>query len=327
MSRHDVVGLVLEPAEHHPAIRAWRQLATGNRRPLSIEVLKAPKRKSAVYRLVGTGPAGLSLIAKSAEPERLRREADLYQRVLSHLPLQMLEVYGLIESDGEWWLFLEDAGDVWYSPDIAMHWRGAVDWLGRLYTSPLPREHGLPDAGPAHFSEVLTRAYDGITGARSHHAVSASDVAVLDNILRFLDDAATSWAAVTRACEGVPGGLVHGDFVPKNVRITTRGGRPGIVAFDWETAGVGPPAADLAMLPGGEDEVLLYHALVTKAWPEITPAVVRRLRVVGQLFRLLHCVEWELRSFTHPWIDRAMRRLEIYRDELERTRHLGKGIW
>jgi len=327
MSKHDDVGLVLEPTEDHPAIRAWRQLAMGNRRPQSIEVLKAPKRKSAVYRLVGTGPSGLGLIAKSAEPERLRREAELYERVLSHLPLQMLEVYGLIESDGEWWLFLEDAGEVWYSPDAEMHRRPAVEWLGRLHTSPLPSEHRLPDAGPAHFSEVLTRAYEGIAGARSHQAASASDVTVLDNILRLLEHTTRSWAAVTRACEGVPGGLVHGDFVPKNVRVTTRGDRTGLVVFDWETAGLGPPAADLALLPGGEDEVLLYYALVTKAWPEITLAVVRRLCVVGQLFRLLHCIEWELRSFTYPWIERAMRRLEIYRDELDRTRHLGRGIW
>ena len=135
---------------------------------------------------------------------------------------------------------------------------------------------------------------------------------MIDSVLACLDVVERRWPLIAEACTRMPRTLVHGDFVPKNVRVCSRDGRLQLLVFDWETAGIAPPAADIALLPGGDELLRKYFVVVRGVWPYLDWADVLQLRRIGHLFRLLHSVSWESRSFKHSWISRAMRRMDAY---------------
>ncbi len=53
--------------------------------------------------------------------------------------------------------------------------------------------------------------------------------------------------------------------------------------------------------------------------------LVQELARAGRLLRLLHAVQWELRSFRHAWIERALRNMRSYEKHLRET--VGEGAW
>ena len=71
-----------------------------------------------------------------------------------------------------------------------------------------------------------------------------------------------------------------------------------IVPFDWETAGWGPPLADLASIDldaYGEEACGLWGGHRTE---------LERLSCIGQLFRLLTSVSWDSTWLTKEWVSR-----------------------
>ncbi len=306
----------------HPAFTAWQQIQPTGGPPTSIEVLTPAKSKSAVYRLHGIGPGKRAIIAKRSLRNAIDHEVTLYTDLFPALQLPGLEMYGWLELDGAWWIFLEDAGNLIYEPDNPEHRSLAVDWLGRLHSRSGPSLVRLRDTGPDYFRTVLSDAMTGMRNALMHPGISTSGVGTISAILDTLDVVERAWPKVESACAGLPIVLVHGDFVIKNVRVRERGGRLSLAVLDWETAGAAPPAADLARLPGGEKEQRAYWAIMRHTWPALTLADVHRMRDVGQLFRLLHCVFWEGCSFKHQWIAEAMGRLDVFRRSLETARIL-----
>jgi len=125
----------------------------------------------------------------------------------------------------------------------------------------------------------------------------------------------------------MPHTLVHGDFVPKNVRVRNRYGRLQLLVFDWETAGIGPPAADIALLPGGDEFLHRYFDVVSEVWPCLDWADILRLRRIGHLFRLLHSVLWESCKFNHSWIVRPMRHMTGYERSLQQLIREGSSLY
>lgn len=304
--------------ERHPAYLAWRLACEDPRPPAAIETLKLEKRKSAVYRLTLRGRGRRSAIAKRRPQGELAMEARLHEELLPDLGIGTLELYGYVTSyDGFDWLFLEDAGETRYSRDASEHRSLAADWLGRLHAGAAPGPSWLPDTGPAYFRGVLELARDGLRMGLVHPAVSESDRDVLNAIGACLDAVEERWERIEGTCARLPRTLVHGDFVAKNVRIRERQGRLDLVAFDWETAGVGPPAVDLALLRGTGEDLRTYLSIVNDAWPDVRLLHVEQLVIVGDVFRLLHCVYWAGRSFKHDWVQHAMWDLIEYEHELQ----------
>lgn len=301
----------------HPAFLAWRELCPQARPPASIEILKPEKRKSAVYRLADAGPSGAAVIAKRQREGYLDVERRLYAEVLPDLPLPTLDVYGFLESwAGYAWLFLEDAGEEWYSPKADAHRRLAADWLAALHTagtSPVP---WLPRTGPAFQLTVLRRARDGVRSSACHPTLTPAGVATLERILRCLDRAEEHWCELEAVSDGVPEALVHGDFVPKNVRIRRRRDRQEVVAFDWETSGWATPAVDLGLLPPGPASLRAYQERLRAAGWALPRSRLVQLKAVGDVYRLLNCVHWESRSFEHEWIERPIARMQVYEQRL-----------
>jgi hypothetical protein len=312
MGRDETI-IIRDSLADHPSYLAWRQINPASTPPESIEVLKPEKRKSAVYRMRDVGGAARSMIAKRTQKGDFEAEARIYAELFPRLSLPSLEVYAVIEEhDGYSWLFLEDAGEIWYSPAAIEHHAPAIDWLSQLHASASSLTSWLPDTGPAYFRSVLDAAREGMQASRTHPALSAPQVAVIDSVLACLDVVDRGWKPIAEVCTRMPRTVVHGDFVPKNVRVCSRDGRLQLLVFDWETAGIAPPAADLALLPGGEELLRKYFVVMRDIWPYLEWADLLQLRRVGRLFRLLHCVYWESRSFRHPWISRAMRHMDAY---------------
>ncbi len=315
MSKHETT-LLLDRLDEHPAVQAWRTIESGAA-PTSVEVLKPEKRRSSVFRLNGIGPAGAGVIAKRRQRGELDLEHRLYTTILPSLPLPSLQGLGFAEADEDRsWFFLEDAGERWYSPRDPQHRALAVRWLADLHTWPADLA-SLPDTGPAYFRSVLDAGLDGVRAGLARTDLPPPDGAVLRSIASQLECVRERWEDVEAACATAPRGIVHGDFVPKNVRVRTGSGGPELVAFDWETAGIASPAADVGLLPEDGDSLRLYHALVSQAWPELSLEDVQRLAQAGRVLRLLSCVHWEGRSFQYEWIEHTMRRMRAYERALQ----------
>jgi hypothetical protein len=322
MGKREPVVLVDE-LDDHAAVRAWRSLEP-SAAPSSVEVLKPEKRKAAVFRLSGVSGGG-SIIAKRRAGDGLDLERSFYVEVLPSLSLPSLEVYGFVDDEEQSWIFLEDAGEVWYDPETPDHLALAVRWFADLHTRSADWAARMPDTGPRYFRAVADVAVEGLAASLEHPALSDEDRAVMRAVASHVEAAVEGWEEIEAACAVAPLGVVHGDFVPKNVRIRDGRRGPELVAFDWETAGGASPAADLALLPQEGSSLREYHTLVRAAWPDLSWREVRELARAGRLLRLLHAVQWELRSFRHAWIERALRNMRSYERHLREA--VEEGAW
>lgn len=321
----------------HPATRAWRALREGHAEPTSIEVLKEvlrdrrrdgdslasegmsgynalelPHSRSAVYRLVGAGPGGKAVVAKRCylkQSESAATEHLIYERVLPRLPISALRYYGLVEDDTNCrWLFLEDAGDETYAAEIEGHRAVAGRWLGTVNTSAqhLAIAEALPDRSAAFYLGGLRRARATITTILAHPAARADDRRrTLEAIIGHCDRLEAMWPAIERWCERLPRTLVHGDLVSKNVRVRAEPRGRSLVVMDWETAGWGIPAVDLAQFPLERSRYIslsldldAYWAVVRPWWPSIGLPDLRRLAELGKAFRLIVALVWTNEGFS-----------------------------
>jgi len=254
------------------------------------------------------------VIAKRGGGETLRAELAIYQAVLGNLPVSTPDCYGLVEDRGGLcWLFLEDAGEVVYSPENRDHRPLAARWLARLHTSAaeFAAAAALPDRGVAHYLERLRCGRERMLLARANPALRPEDLAVLDELIAQCTVIESRWEEVEQLCQGMPQTLVHGDFVAKNIRV--RMGQNGLIllAFDWETAGWGMPAADLAQVSPA-----LYWRFVRDDWPDVGIRTVVRLAKVGKLLSRLAAVDWAAHWLKYEWVERPMGWLGLYRDDL-----------
>jgi energy-coupling factor transporter ATP-binding protein EcfA2 len=118
MGNKDKTVVLLDGLAVHPAFLAWKHICPASTPPASIELLKGENGKTAVYRLRGVTGAGGPVIVKRRSFGELSGEARIYNDVFPVLSLPVVNCYGYLEEFiGNSWLFLEDAGDLRYSPD------------------------------------------------------------------------------------------------------------------------------------------------------------------------------------------------------------------
>src|SRR5437764_1331591 len=116
----------------------------------------------------------------------------------------------------------------------------------------VPAARGLPDGGPPRYLDHLRADLRTIRANLANPALTAGDAATLGRLASDLDRLEGAWVALERACTGLPATLVHGDLQRKNLYVRNGAGQSALYAIDWETAGWGIPAADLAR-PAAED--------------------------------------------------------------------------
>ncbi|HEY6169562.1 MAG TPA: aminoglycoside phosphotransferase family protein [Verrucomicrobiae bacterium] len=301
----------------HRAARAWRQVWPEWREPTGIEILKL-KTKSAVYRLHGAGPGGCAVIAKRCHAATASLERMIYEEYLPRLPLRALECYGLVEEpDGKCcWLFLEDAGGHQYSPANQADRVLAGRWLGFVHGAPLLANlHTLlPDRGPGHYAQLLRSARAALTRHSGNPVLSADETALLRRFVSWCDRIEEHWPELEKLFEGWPRTLIHGDFVIKNLRIQNGAARPVLLVYDWEMAGCGMPATDLAQSLGRcvSPDLDAYCAAIWQRGWHIDVGDLRRLADFGNVLRLVDKIYWETASVVGDTYDFLVRLLTTF---------------
>ncbi|MCI0585424.1 MAG: aminoglycoside phosphotransferase family protein [Planctomycetes bacterium] len=296
------IAILQHDVGDHPAVRAWRELRPAQVEPDCVHVLRE-RRKSNLYRLPGVGIDGSPVIAKRGRASRAAIERTVYEEALPHLPVTAPRYYGSVpDGDGaEYrWLFLEDVGLQKYSRTNPEHMALAGRWLGRMHAaatrlaraSRLP-EH-LPEGGPSRFLERLRMGRRDILANLDNPFLTAEEFDALREILRLGDHLEANWNRVEAACEGLPPTLVHNDFQPKNAYVRDGPTGPELFPFDWETAGWGLRAADLARV-----DVAAYEAALREGSPDLGTSAVARIAIVGEVFRCLAAISYDTPQLAH----------------------------
>lgn len=305
----------------HPAVVAWRRLWP-ELVPESVEELRA-RPSSAIYALTGLGPHGSAVIAKRIPAPEAMIERTIYQEVLPDVPVSFPRFYGMTESgDGFCWLFTEDVGEERFSPASPTQRTLVAQWLGRLHSvaARLDAARRLPDRGPAHYLDHLRHGRETIGGSQDNPALSAEDRRLLKAVSAQCGALERAWCGIERFCADVPRTLVHGDFRSKNVRLRVIGTSTTLFPIDWETAGWGVPAPDLAasrgVTPVEQIDLATYASIARDYWPRLDAAGLEELVVVGAVFRRLAAISWESLSLSSESPQRAVASMRVYRDEL-----------
>jgi ABC-type multidrug transport system ATPase subunit len=311
------------PSARHPAARAWAQIGEGLSNLRAVTQVEPPEvgfPKSTIYRLEGAGECGATVIAKKCRRQRGQIERTIYELVLPKLSLPYPRFLGMAnDDDGSCWLFLEDAGDEAYSPLDPAHRIIAGRWLGALHRSAasLPSDVQLPDRGPAHYLGHLKAARDTIHENLSNPALDKGQRCQLQRIIMNCDFVESQWWRVDQFCRDIPKTMVHGDFVGKNVRL--RGGSE-ILPFDWEHAGIGVPAVDLAQARDPSTTFLanpdLSEYWITTEWTDLGYETLQQLATYGTVFRCLAALRWESHTLASEWVEWPVKNLVLYEGEL-----------
>ncbi len=318
----------------HPAVQAWRRLNPEHPVPDQITPakFKANKTRSnlTVYRLGGVGAGGSGVIAKRCKRADGLIERTVYERILPHIQLPAPHFYGAVPEPNEdpaqdvCWLFIGEIQGEKYDMLRPEHRVAAAQWLGVLQTQAraLIDQVDLPDAGPSRYLEQLRVTRSVIRSHIDNPAFGSDDVAFLDGLLARFEQLEEQWARIESAAAGLPLTLVHGDFNGKNVRVQASPEGPRLIAFDWEDAGRGIPAVDLAQVTNpacrisANPDLGTYGSVVRERWPECDQADVERLAICGAVFRALAVISWDAHHLAHPWANGFLPNLQMYAAEL-----------
>jgi len=203
----------------------------------------------AIDLLVKDVGAGLSATAVATKPSRAldpRREIAVYRSLLQPAGVPAPRFYGAVEDEasGRAWLLLERVpGEVLADEGDSEAWRAAARWAAKLDAA--VEEHRDP---------YLDRLLLDRDRSWHQHWLSAA-IAACEGSER------TGLAACLRGCanalldrlEALPRAFVHGELYASNVIVARQGSEETVEAkpVDWEMAGTGPFALDLAALVTG----------------------------------------------------------------------------
>jgi hypothetical protein len=277
----------------HPATAAWARV--GGTAPRAVELLKASK--SVVYRLAGAGARGEDVVAKRGRWSGIERERTMYAEILpGRVPVPPL--YGTVrDGPDHGWLFVGDAG-----PETSLD-RPALVAVARFAAA----LHRLPLAGlrlplrdMGTYAAHLRSAQAALRAAAGAPGFPSEATRVLSRLADRLKETGEVWDSLERRAAEVEPAVVHGDLFAKNVRIGPDGR---CRAFDWENAGIGCPAIDIAVLAGCPAALDAYGSL---------PAGQASL---GTVLWLVTVVDREGPGLAHPPAERLVRKLGAY-DEL-----------
>ncbi len=309
----------------HPAVRAWCELQHAGTESGGVTVLNY-KTNSQVYRLEGVGTAGRAVVAKKCPMATARVERLIYTQFLPLAPVPALQFYGFLEeADGRFaWLFLEEATGQEYSPASADHRALAGQWLGTIHRAALGADFRaiLPDLAPGHYLECLRAARAKLREHIDNPALRSGDAALLEASAEQCDVVEAHWGELEQCCDQMPRVVAHDDFAAKNVRVCPGPTGPALLVFDWEHAGWGVPAIDLAAV--GEFTVSpdlgAYTAVLSRDFPDLTIQDVQRWEACGRILRVIDSIYWtgfRLVFDSYDWLERPLSSLMIYRARLD----------
>jgi hypothetical protein len=266
-------------------------------------------QKSAVYRVVLEGTPR-SAVVKRSSASLGNAERVLYESVLPELSVRTPRFFGSWEDGGATWLVLEDVGDELPRADAATGAAVSI-WAASLHLEGLDFGTGvtLPGRGAAHFAERLSNARWSLQDRLERSDLDAEARSVIELAVARCDVLAGRWPEIERLTAQFPETIVRGDLAEENVRIVRTGGTSVLVPFDWEKAGWGCPALDLAL---ADDDV--YYA-----------ATRERFGASAEEFATLAVVGAILRVLVHAWATKPVHKVARYERRL--TRLMEEAGW
>jgi ATP-binding cassette, subfamily B, bacterial len=303
---------------NHPVVEAWRTIAPGRTGVDRAACIRA-KRSMEAYRLALLN-GGTSVIAKRARRDALLRERTIYESVLPRLPVPALRYFGLVDAeDGEFgWLFIEDAGDDRCT--LPQHRRLVAQWLGTLHgaAAELDLPSCLPERGPDHYLEHLLATYSTILDSFDNPALRAGDRDMLRALVSTCELIESGWSGVEAICRDLPRTFVHGDLADRHLRLRRDNAGPTIVAFDWELAGWGVPAADIHVLVRGatRKDLSCYRSAISEYVGGLDDDGLQGLLLLGSGFRLLASADWASTHLPYSRPEYGVESLYLYEQPL-----------
>ena len=297
LSKRTMSEVLTEGVREHPAVQAWLQLQSDSGEPSSLELLQR-RRHSTIYRLGEVRQDGARVIAKRCRTATAQIEHTIYQELLPLAGMPVLRCYGMLEEpEGEYcWLFLEDAAGVRYSPQLPNNRALAGCWLGetQLAAASAGLKSRLPDRELDHYLRLLRDCRAMLLHHLDGSALSTEDAAVFRNVAAHLDALESLWGKLEEICDVMPRTLVHGDFVNKNLRIRDVATGPELLVFDWEFAGWGVPAADLAQVidRAASPDLRLYCSILNRGHSHLDLSDIQAVAACGNLLRIVDQMSW-----------------------------------
>ena len=174
---------------------------------------------------------------------RSRREIWMYRHVLPGLAMgtPRLYAYRWEPKRGNLWLLVEDCGPhrLVHRLDLALYEQAAA-WVGRFHAA---------TTGTSSDERLLR--YD-----RAHYERRGRDLeACLERIAEedrpLVERALARHGTLVQVVDGLPHGMIHGEFFGKNVLVRRDRTTDAIAVIDWETAATGPQYVDLVSISAG----------------------------------------------------------------------------
>jgi hypothetical protein len=239
--------------------RKARRLVLGLRRRPYRYATSAPLEEVIVTTADGEEAFILKNLSRDRLPERARaakpaflyeplRELDTYRRLLDPAGIGPTCFAAVADPARlRYWLLIEKVPGVelWQVGELEI-WEEVGRWLGTFHGRFAGRTNEVRAANPRLLerSERWFRTWAN----RAKQALATSPdgrAAELVDMLQRYDREAGIAAALPRT-------FVHGEFYPANILVVRRD-HADVYPVDWEMAGIGPGAIDLAALAGGWD--------------------------------------------------------------------------
>jgi thiamine kinase-like enzyme len=199
----------------------------------------------------------------------------------------------------------------------------AAQWLGTLHRVAASAEFQarLPDRGPAHHLKLLCSAREVMVKLVDSPVLTSDEVALLWTLIEEYRVIEARWHELKEFCGARPRTLVHGDFVIKNLRLQNGVSAPALLVYDWEMAGWGVPATDLAQSLGrcASPSLEAYCSALGQNGSQTGIGEIRRLANYGNLLRLVDKIFWDtvgIGGETRDFLLRPILALKNYEPQL-----------
>jgi hypothetical protein len=218
------------------------------------------------------------------------REVLIYRKLLAGQRFGAPALYASLYDTARrlYWLFLEDVGDMTLEHCDIDEWLPAFRWLARMHSIYWGREEELRalDCLAEH-----DRDYYEMIAQRARRNL---ELAGEPGPLAQFDALMAPYALLVEQLCSQPRTLVHGDIFPKNIAVQERGlVRP----LDWESAGIGLAAWDLARLLDGwgkprQGFIEAYLAAIEAHGTEIDRPTFLRTLSCCEVVNVLWHLQW-----------------------------------
>ena len=232
-------------------VKSLRRRLSAYSSSYTVENLDVTTTRGKKLRLVlkDVSPPSVLATAQQVRPHFLyhpAREIEVYQKILNPLRCGTAQCHGAVNSPHleRHWMFLERVeGRLLWQAGGLEKWDAAARWLAEFHS----RFHGkkLPSG---NFLLRYDENFFSVWIERAEQFLKKRSAAESGRFARLVKN----YDRVVKRVTALPQTFVHGEFYASNLIVRAGRAAQPICAIDWEMAGLGPAALDLAALTAGD---------------------------------------------------------------------------